>query len=132
MMKNKFPRSDSTTCLTDACFWLVLPVELLSGLIGGVSDPAIQNEHTLYEFHTPSVSQRPVGRFSSTVNRHNPSDTRLPTGASPYAEREPATGREIQLDYQQAQSARHEFGSGHCPVGKFYPASDSHDPSDSS
>ena len=35
----------------------------------------------------------------------------------PYAERIIATGREILLEYQHAQSARHEFGPG--PAGFF-------------
>ena len=31
---------------------------------------------TPYEFHTPSVSQRPVGRFCSTIITQHPSDSR--------------------------------------------------------
>ena len=33
------------------------------------------------EFHTQSVSQRPVGKFYSTAVKHNPSGTNLPAGA---------------------------------------------------
>ena len=46
------------------------------------------------EFHTPSVSQRLVGKFYSPYGSHNPSGTSLAPGPARYAEREPATSRE--------------------------------------
>ena len=54
--------------------------------------------------YTPSVSQRPVGRFYSMTSPHNPK-ARIGTG--------PAS-RAVLLDFRQAESVRPEFGSRHC------------------
>ena len=53
-----------------------------------------------------------------------------PTVRIPYAEREPATGREVLLDFHEPQSTRPELAPGTAgrPVGKFYSTFMKHDP----
>ena len=51
-----------------------------------------------------------IGRGMTLTYREKPVPMRIP-----YAEREPATGREILLDYHYAKSISHEFVTGDSP-----------------
>ena len=79
----------------------------------GAMPPALQNE-----FHTPSVSQRPVGRFCSTTSKHNPSVPNLPRAkpGTPSVSQRPV-GRFL-LALRLAQPTSLELAPA-LPVGRF-------------